>query len=94
VTTEDDLEVRELTLNRFKRLITEVLRGHLTRNTFTPWEVEILIDLEACELEPRRRTEIFKQYQRAVERQMESGADEPMKLSQFLVLRARQSLNS
>ena len=90
MTETDDLEASEQMLNRFKRMITEVLRGKLTRNTFEPWEVDILLDLEACELEPRRRPEIFGQYQRAVERQMESGPGPPMKLSQFLVLRARK----
>ena len=86
----DDLVANEVMLNRFKRLIAEVLRGQLTRNTFEPWEVDILLDLEASELEPRRRADILGQYQRAVERQMESGPGPPMKLSQFLVLRARK----
>jgi len=86
----DDLVARELMLNRFKRLLAEVQRGHINRNAFEVWEVEILLDLEACGLEPRRRNEILRQYQRAVERQLESGADVLMKLSQFLVLRSRK----
>ena len=77
-------------LNRFRRLIGEVQRGELGRNTFAPWEVEILLDLQACEIEPRRRSDVFRQYQRAVERQLESGPGPPMKLSHFLVLRARR----
>jgi hypothetical protein len=90
VTSADDLVARELTLNRFKRLIGEVTRGLIVRNTFEPWEVDILVDFEACELEPRRRTEILRQYQRAVERQLEVGAGPPMKLSQFLIERGRR----
>jgi hypothetical protein len=86
----DDLVARELMLNRFKRLIAEVQRGHIDRNAFEVWEVEILLDLEACALEPRRRNEILRQYQRAVERQLESVPGAPMKLSQFLVLRSRK----
>jgi hypothetical protein len=89
VTAADELEVREIMLNRFRRLVGEVLRGHLARNTFTPWEIDILLDLDACEIEPRRRTEILKQYQRAVERQLENGPGPPMKMSHFLVLRSR-----
>jgi hypothetical protein len=91
VTAYDDLEERELMLNRFRRLIGEVQRGHSSRNTFTPWEVELLIDLEACEIEPRRRTDIFRQYERAVEKQLEAGPGPPMRLSHFLVLRARRT---
>lgn len=77
-------------LNRFRRLISDVLRGQLSRNTFTPWEIEVLLDLQACEIEPRRRAEIFRQYGRAVEKQLESGPGPPMRLSHFLVLRARR----
>ena len=90
MTAADELVERELTLNRFKRLLGEIMRGELARNAFQPWEIEILLDLEACELESRRRLEILRQYQRAVERQMEAGPGPPMKLSSFLVLRAQR----
>lgn len=86
----DDLVELELMLNRFRRLIGEVMRGTLARNSFRPWEVEILMDLENCRLERRRRLEILRQYQRAVERQMVTGPGPPMKLSEFLAMRARR----
>ena len=81
----------ELMLNRFRRLIREVMRGALARSSFQPWEVEILFDLENCHLERRRRMEILRQYQRAVEKQLSTGAGPPMKLSEFLELRARRN---
>jgi hypothetical protein len=81
-------------LNRFKRLIADVQRGQISRNTFEPWEVEILLDLEACQLEARRRGEILRLYERAVERQIEHEGGPPMKLSQFLVQRSRRSEDS
>lgn len=90
MTTSDELEARELMLNRFRRLIGEVLRGKLARNNFAPWEMAILLDFDACELPPRRRTDILRQYQRAVERQLEAGPGPPMRLSHFLILRARK----
>lgn len=71
-------------LNRFNRLIAEILRGAVLRTTFYPWEVEILLDMETCQLDPRRRQEILRQYQRAVQKQMEIGPGPPMKLSQYL----------
>jgi len=86
----DDLIDLELMLNRFNRLIGEVMRGVLARNTFQPWEVEILMDLENCPLDRRRRLDILRQYQRAVERQMQTGPGPPMKLSEFLIMRARR----
>ena len=90
MTGADELIDRELTFNRFKRLLGEIMRGELGRNAFQSWEIEILLDLADCQLESRRRTEIFRQYQRAVERQLESGPGPPMKLSQFLILRAQR----
>ena len=90
VTAAEDLVQRELMLHRFKRLLADIIRGGLTRNTFQAWEVEILLDLEACDLESRRRTEILRQYERAVERQLETGPGPPMKLSEFLVRRAQR----
>ena len=90
MTAVEELVERELVLNRFKRLLAEIMRGCAARNCFHPWEIEILLDLEACQLEPRRRTEILRQYERAVERQMENGAGPPMTLSDFLVRRAQR----
>ncbi len=95
VTSADDIEHRERQLVRFRRLFGELLRGKLNRNSFAPWEIDLLMDFETCQLPSRRRTEILRQYQRAVERQMESGAGPPMKLSHFLVLREqRRSRNA
>ena len=88
--TEDEYLERELQLNRFRRLMGELMRGALLRNSFTPWEIELLLDFEVCGLPSRRRTEILRQYQRAVEKQLQSGPGPPMKLSHFLVLREQR----
>lgn len=90
MTSADDIERRERQLNRFKRLLGELVRGEMNRNSFEAWEVGLLLDCETCQLPPRRRTEILRQYQNAVERQMESGAGPPMKLSRFLILREQR----
>jgi hypothetical protein len=88
--TADDYEHRELQLNRFRRLIGELMRGEMNRNTFETWEIDLLLDFETCQLPLRRRLEVLRQYQKAVERQLESGAGPPMKLSHFLVLREQR----
>lgn len=83
----DDLIQAELMLNRFRRLLGELIRGELARNAFLPWEVDLLVDFAGCTLESKRRHEVLRQYQRAVERQMEIGPGPPMKLSEFLQLK-------
>jgi hypothetical protein len=87
---EDELVLLELMLNRFRRLMTELHRGVINRNDFHPWEIELLLDIEDCQLDRRSRLEILRQYQRAVERQLDIGPGPPMKLSEFLVLRSRR----
>jgi hypothetical protein len=84
----DDLVEKELMFNRFNRLMGELMRGAIIRNSFQPWEIELLLDIENCPLDRRRRVEILRQYQKAVERQLDTGPGPPMKLSEFLVMRA------
>lgn len=71
-------------LAQFNRLIQELLRGSVTRNTFRPWEIELLLDIEACELKPGAKRETLRRYQKAVQRQMEKGANVPIRLSDYL----------
>jgi hypothetical protein len=87
--TADDLVERELTFNRFRRLIAEVLRGKTRRTVFQPWEVELLVEIDSCGLDPKRRTRTLRSYVRAVERHLEQGPGPPMKLEEFLATRGR-----
>lgn len=82
--TVDDPAQCELTLNRFRRLITELVRRNVKRTTFQPWEVDLLVDIESCSLEPNRHITILRQYERAVTRQIESAGGLPIKLSEYL----------
>lgn len=76
----------EAMLAQFNRLIQELLRGSITRNTFRPWEIDILLDIESCPLKDGSKRELLRRYQKAVIRQMDKGAEMPMKLSEFLDL--------
>ncbi|MBL8237697.1 MAG: hypothetical protein JNM66_09775 [Bryobacterales bacterium] len=71
-------------LAQFNRLMNELLRGKLIRNTFRPWEIELLLDIQMCDLKDGQKRETLRRYQRAVQRQMEKGSREPMKLSFYL----------
>ena len=74
----------EVVLNRFNKLLQELVRGTMTRNTFQPWEIEILLDIEMCNLRETVKRETLRRYQKAVQRSMEKGARTPMKLSEYL----------
>jgi len=74
----------EAILTQFNRLMNDLLKGKLVRNTFRPWEIEILLDIETCELRDGQKRETLRRYQKAVQRQMEKGSAVPMKLSDYL----------
>lgn len=74
----------EVLLSRFNKLLQELLRGNMSRNTFQPWEIEILLDIEACNLRDGVKKETLRRYQKAVQRAMEKGAPTPFPLSQYL----------
>lgn len=80
----DSMPDSDAVLAQFNRLIQELLRGNMRRNTFRPWEVELLLDIETCNLRESAKRETLKRYQKAVQRQMEKGARLPMKLSEYL----------
>jgi hypothetical protein len=83
-TVHDSLPDSDAVLAQFNRLIQELLRGDMHRNTFRPWEVELLLDIEHCNLRDSSRRETLRRYQRAVQRHMEKGARLPLKLSEYL----------
>jgi hypothetical protein len=87
--TEDPNDV-ELMLNRFRRLMNELIRGATARNAFQPWELDILLDIDSCHVDRRRRMETLRQYQKAVERQLETGPGPPLKLSEYLERRGQK----
>jgi hypothetical protein len=81
---DDFLPDSETVLAQFNRLVQELLRGSMHRNSFRPWEIELLLDIEACSLREANKRDTLRRYQKAVQRQMEKGARLPMKLSEYL----------
>lgn len=71
-------------LPQFNKLIADLLRGKLQRNTFQPWEIEILLDIEACDLKDANRRETLRRYQRAANRFLERGGKHMLRLSEYL----------
>ena len=84
----------EAILAQFNRLINELLLGKLVRNTFRTWEIEVLLDIQMCDLRDGQKRETLRRYQRAVQRQMEKGARDPLKLSEYLAANKAKRLAS
>lgn len=86
----DEFPDLELTLNRFNRLIREILAGQVRRTCFQPWEMEFLIDLQECGLTRSRRSEALQRYQRAVQKQLERRQFPPIRFCEFVNRRAQK----
>jgi len=80
----DSLPDSETVLAQFNRLIQELLRGAMNRNTFRPWEIDVLLDIENCQLKDTNKRELLRRYQKAVVRHMDRGARLPLKMSEYL----------
>jgi hypothetical protein len=70
-------------LLRFNRLMRDLRAGTPSRNSYHPWEVELLIDLDSCRLPESDRARLLDRYQRAARRRLERGAG-LLKLSEYL----------
>lgn len=81
-----ELEARLL---QFNKLMTELLRGRIQRTTFQPWEVEVLLDIEACQISEVNRREILRRYQKAANRFVDRGGRSLLKLSEYLAKKHR-----
>src|SRR5713226_3065763 len=80
----DSLPDSDAVLAQFNRLLQELLRGNMNRNTFRPWEIELLLDIETCQLRESSKRDTLRRYQKAVQRHMEKGARLPLKLSEYM----------
>ena len=70
VLTAFELENR---LAYFDKMIADLATGQFRRTTFQPWEVEILLDIQAANIGEANRKELLRRYQRAAHRWFERG---------------------
>jgi hypothetical protein len=79
---ESQSESTELT--SFSQLVYEIIGGSLRRHTFTPREMELLLDLEQCTIRKSARPELLRRYLRAVQQQRSEDNTRPLRLSVFI----------
>ena len=64
-----DARVERLDLASFSQLVQELITGSVRRHTFTPFELELLLDLQRSRLRKSSRPEALRRYLRAVHQQ-------------------------
>jgi hypothetical protein len=79
---ESKTEQSEMTA--LHQLVQDILGGSVRRNTFSQWELELLLDLQTCGIRKGSRSETLRRYVRAVQQHYAQGAMGPLRLSAFL----------
>jgi hypothetical protein len=74
-------------LEHLDKLLGELMAGEFQRNTFQPWEIEVLLDIQACTAGEPNRSELLRRYQRAAHRWFERGGRTLLLLSDYLAKR-------
>ena len=72
------------TLAQFSILMDELLRTGMRRANFQSWEIDILLDIESCQIPGAAKRKALWEYQNAVEAELETGVSVPMRFSGFL----------
>jgi hypothetical protein len=75
-----ELESRLASLDR---LIADLIDGQFRRTTFRPWEVEVLLDIQAFDFGASNKKEMLRRYQKAAHRWFDRGGRTLLLLSDY-----------
>lgn len=78
-----DTRVELLDLASFSQLVQELITGSVRRHTFTPIELELLLDLQRSRLRKSSRPDALRRYLRAMHQQFAEQAS-LLRLATFL----------
>ena len=70
-------------LTSISQLVQEVIGGTLRRNTFTPCELQLLLDLQACRIRKSTKPDLLRRYLKAVQQQFALDASAPLRFAHF-----------
>jgi hypothetical protein len=83
----EELEIR---LARLDELLAAMAAGQFQRTTFQPWEIEVLLDIQACGAGEPDRSELLRRYQKAAHRWFYRGGRTLLLLSGYMAKRHRR----
>ncbi len=78
-----EIQARISDWTSFCQLIQQLAAGSVRRNTFTQWEMELLLDLQMAPIRKSSRPEILRKYLKTIQRQIASGERVPVRFSVF-----------
>jgi hypothetical protein len=79
-----DKSAERLDLTSFSQLVQELINGAVRRHTFSPWELELLLDLQTCRARKSARAELLRRYLKAVQQQFALDGSSFLRLADFI----------
>ncbi len=70
-------------LNSYIQLIQDIMAGTVRRHTFTPAELDLLLDVQASKMRKATKEETLRRYLRAVQQQFVMDGANPLRFAQF-----------
>jgi len=65
--------------------------GAVRRNTFSRWELDLLLDLDQSRIRKSARAEVLRRYARHIQQQAATEAGEPLRFSDFLEMDSQRN---
>jgi hypothetical protein len=81
----------ERRLANLDTLLADLTSGRFHRTTFQPWEVEVLLDIQACNVGDANKKKLLKRYQKAAHRWFDRGGRTLLMLSDYRARRHCQA---
>jgi hypothetical protein len=72
------------------QLVQQLAAGNVRRNTFTQWEMELLLDFQMTRIRTTSRADTLRRYLRVVQQQLAQGEPIPQRFSCFIEAEAQQ----
>lgn len=70
-------------LNAYIQLIQDIIAGTVRRHTFTPVELDLLLDVQASRMRKTAKDEILRRYLRTVQQHFASTGSMPLRFARF-----------
>jgi hypothetical protein len=70
-------------LTSFSQLVQELIGGAVRRHVFTPWELELLLDLQRCRIRKSARADLLRRYLKTVQQQFAVDGSPPIRFMEF-----------
>lgn len=78
-------------LNSYVQLIQDIICGTIRRHTFSPTELDLLLDVQASSVRKNAKSEILRRYLRTVQQQFAMDGSGPQRFAQFWEIEAQRA---